>query len=161
MNLFKLKYLGKLKRIVIFANILVWIYFALAFMYVSYPYQPDLLGEPNGTGYTFGGHSIALVESGFVYPFFKIIIYIEFPSFIVSTSFVKIFDPKLTGNWFFLGISEGGWILIGTMLLSFLQWYLVCCIVQWFWKRKGAGLSMTTQKKAPREEEPGSPPTNS
>lgn len=125
---------GKLISVFFVANFLLWVYFAIAFSHASYAYRPDLQGDPNGTGYTFWGHSIGLVESGLVYPFYRVMYYVEFPSFIVAVFVIKIFDPNLAGNWFFLGISEGGWILVATMLLSFLQWYLIICVVHRLWK---------------------------
>ena len=131
---------SKLIRVIFLANILVWVYFAVSFWHASYAYQPDLQGDINGTGYTFWGYSIGLVESGLVYPFYRIIYFIQFPSFIVSVIVAKIFDPNLTGNWFFLGISEGGWILIGTMLLSFIQWLLVSYLIRYIFGRTIHGL---------------------
>jgi hypothetical protein len=70
--------------VLLIANLCLWIYFWIAFVQASYPFRPDPLGHPAGTGYTFWGHSIAVVESGFVYPFFRILFYVEFPSFALA-----------------------------------------------------------------------------
>jgi hypothetical protein len=56
------------------------------------------LGHPAGTGYTFWGHSIAIAESGLVYPFFKVLFYAEFPSFALATLVAQAFSPQVEGH---------------------------------------------------------------
>src|SRR5947207_10278563 len=112
---------GKFVKLLLIANFCLWVYFWLAFAQASYRYRPDPLGHPAGTGYTFWGHSIAVVESGFVYLFFRVMFYVEFPSFALATLAVRIFSPHQLINGFFAGISGGGWLLLAVMLLSFLQ----------------------------------------
>jgi len=92
--------MGKLVKVLLVVNLCLWVYFWIAFADASYPFRPDPLGHPAGTGYTFWGHSIAVVESGFVYPFFKVMFYAEFPSFALATLVVRIFSPhsSLTGS---------------------------------------------------------------
>ncbi len=109
--------------------------FWIAFAQASYPFRPDPLGHPAGTGYTFWGHSIAVVEAGFVYPFFKVMFYAEFPSFALATLVVRIFSPHQLINGFFAGVSGGGWLLLAIMLLSFLQWYFVGWLGQKLWRK--------------------------
>ncbi len=128
--------MGKFVKLLLIVNLCVWIYFGIAFAQASYPYRPDPLGHPAGTGYTFWGHSIAVVESGLVYPFFRVVFYADFPSFALAVLTARVFDHRLTGQWFFLRISEGGWILIGAMLLSFLQWYFIGWVVEKLWQRR-------------------------
>jgi hypothetical protein len=127
---------GKYLSLILLSNFLLWVYFAVSFAHAAYAYQPDLIGEPNGTGFTFWGRSLALVESGFKYPFFRITVYVEFLSYAVIIMFTKLFDPNLSSDCLFWGISEGGWNLVGTMLLSFVQWYFACRIFQWFWNKR-------------------------
>src|SRR6266853_5469237 len=117
--------MGKFVKVLLLVNLCVWIYFWIAFAQASYPFRPDPLGHPAGTGYTFWGHSIAVVESGLVYPFFRVMFYVEFPSFALATLIARAISSNLLLNGFFGGISGGGWLLMGVMALSFFQWYLV------------------------------------
>lgn len=126
---------GKFMKVLLVANLCFWIYFWIAFAQASYPFRPDPLGHPAGTGYTFWGHSIAVVESGLVYPFFKVVFYVEFPSFALATLVARVFSPHLLLYGFFAGISKGGWLLLAVMLLSFLQWYFIGWVVQKLWHR--------------------------
>ena len=129
--------LGKPQKVMLIANVCLWIYFWTAFAYSSYPFRPDPFGHPAGTGYTFWGHSIAVVESGLVYPFFRVAFYVDFPAFALGTLIAQTFWPHLDINGFFAGISGGGWLLLGVMVLSFLQWYLIGWLGQALWKRWG------------------------
>jgi hypothetical protein len=129
------QHMGKFVKVLLIANLCLWIYFWIAFVQASYPFRPDPLGHPAGTGYTFWGHSIAVVESGFVYPFFRILFYVEFPSFALATLIVRVFSPHQLINGFFVGISGGGWLLLAVMLLSFLQRYFIGWAGQKLWRR--------------------------
>jgi hypothetical protein len=100
--------MGKFVKLLLIANLCLWIYFGIAFAQASYPFRPDPLGHPAGTGYTFWGHSIAVVESGLVYPFFRIMFYVEFPSFALATLVVRVFSPHQLINGFFAGTPAGG-----------------------------------------------------
>ena len=128
--------MGKTVKGLLLANLCLWGYFWIAFAQASYPFRPDPLGHPAGTGYTFWGHSIAVVESGLVYPFFRVMLYAEFPSFVLATGVVRVFSPDQLINGFFAGISGGGWLLLSVMLLSFFQWYLLGWAGQKLWQRR-------------------------
>ena len=127
--------IGKFAKVLMIANLCVWGYFWIAFAQTSYPFRPDPLGHPAGTGYTFWGHSIAVVESGLVYPFFRLVYCVEFPSFALATLLARAFSPRLILYGFFAGISKGGWLLLAVMALSFLQWYLIGLAGQKLWER--------------------------
>lgn len=127
--------MGKFVKVLLIANLCLWVYFWTAFAHASYPFHPDPLGHPAGTGYTFWGHSIAVVESGLVYPFFRIVFYVEFPSFAIATLVAQAFSPHLLLFGFFAGISKGGWFLLAVMAVSFLQWYFVGWVAQKLWRR--------------------------
>ncbi len=132
--------MSKLVKVLFVLNLCLWIYFGIAFAQASYPFRPDPLGHPAGTGYTFWGHSIAVVESGFAYPFFRVMFYAEFPSFALAILVVRMFSPHQLINGFFAGISGGGWLLLAVMLLSFFQWYLVGWVIQKLWHRWSSAL---------------------
>lgn len=125
--------MGKFVKVLLIANLCLWVYFWTAFAHASYPFRADPLGHPAGTGYTFWGHSIAVVESGLVYPFFRVIFYVEFPSFALATLVAQAFSPHLLLYGFFAGISKGGWLLLAVMTLSFLQWYFVGWVAHTLW----------------------------
>jgi hypothetical protein len=127
--------MGKLAKVLLVLNLCLWIFFWISFALASRPFHPNPMGHPAGTGYTFWGHSIAVVESAFMYPFFKVVMYVEFASFLVITLVVRVFSPHQLLNGFFAGISGGGWLLLATMLLSFLQWYFIGWLVQKLWRR--------------------------
>jgi hypothetical protein len=127
--------LGKAVKMLLVANLCLWVYFWIGFAGASYRYKPDPLGHPAGTGYAFWGHSIAVTESGFKYPFFRVVSYVEFPSIALATLVARLFSPRLILYGFFAGISKGGWLLLAVMVLSFLQWYLVGWAGQKLWQR--------------------------
>lgn len=122
--------MGKLKKVLLAANLCLWIYFWIAFAHASYPYHPNPFGHPAGTGLTFWGHSIAVIEDGLSYPFFRTVYWIEFPSFSVAITLARLFYHPLLLYGFFVGISKGGWFLLTVMLLSFLQWYFIGWAIQ-------------------------------
>src|ERR1051325_6045329 len=127
--------MGKFMKVLLIANLCLWVYFWICFAHASYPFRPDPLGHPAGTGYTFWGHSIAEVESGLVYPFFRVVFYVEFPSFLLATLTARVLSPHLLLYGFFAGISKGGWLLLAVMALSFLQWYFIGWVGQKLWHR--------------------------
>jgi hypothetical protein len=126
---------GRSTKVLLIANLCLWVYFWVGFVRASYPYRPNPLGHPAGTGYTYWGHSIAVTESGLKYPFFRAVFYPELPSFAIAVLIARVFDPQLISHRFIAGISIPGWSLLGTMLLSFFQWYLVGWVAQKLWRR--------------------------
>jgi len=133
--------------VLLIANLCLWIYFGIAFAQASYPFKHDPWGHPAGAGYTFAGHSIGIVESPFTHPFFNLAFWVEFPSFALARGGQNLLFPRVTGDRFFAGISEGGWRLLTIVVLSFLQWYLVGWVGQKLWQRwfrHPAGLNRPT-----------------
>jgi hypothetical protein len=127
--------MGKFVKALLAANLCVWIYFWIAFAHASYPYRPNPLGHPAGTGLTFWGHSIAVVEDGLSYPFFRTVYLLEFPSFTLAITLARLFYHPLLLYGFFAGISKGGWFLLAVMVLSFFQWCLIGWAIQKFWHK--------------------------
>jgi hypothetical protein len=130
--------IGKFVSVLLIANLCFWIYFAMAFAQASYPFRRDPLGHPAGAGYTLLGHSIGIVESAFVHPFFNIMFWVEFPSFALASLGQNVLFPHVFhvyGDQFFAGLSVGGWKLLVVALLSFLQWNLVGWVGQKFWQK--------------------------
>jgi hypothetical protein len=54
----------------------------------------------------------------------KVAFWVEFPAFLAVALFRKAFLSGVSGDTFFAGVSIGGYELIATMLLSFLQWLI-------------------------------------
>jgi hypothetical protein len=126
---------GKLTKVLLVANLCFWIYFAISFARASYPFKHDPWGHPTGAGYTFLGHSIGVLESPFAHPFYQAMFWVEFSSFAVARLGQNLLFPRVPGDQFFAGISEGGWRVLVVALLSFLQWYLVGWVGQKLWQR--------------------------
>lgn len=122
--------MSKAVKVLLVANLGLWTYFWIAFAHASYPYRADPLGHPAGTGITFWGHSIAVVENGLSYPFFRTIYWIEFPSFTFAITLGRLIYHPLLLYGFVGGISKGGWFLLAVMLISFFQWYLIGWAIQ-------------------------------
>jgi hypothetical protein len=78
-----IRHLGTIQRILLLANVALWAIFWIGFGLTAYPFQPDPLGHPSGTGYTFWGHSIGVAESSMIHPFFRIAFYVQVPSFFI------------------------------------------------------------------------------
>jgi hypothetical protein len=123
------------QKVLLTANLCLWVYFWIAFAQASYPFRPDPLGHPAGSGYTFWGHSIGVAESPFVHPFFRAVFYPGFPAFAVATSVVQVISPHLLLNGFLAGISGEGWLLLGIMALTFVQWSLIGWLGRKLWRR--------------------------
>jgi hypothetical protein len=138
--------MGKFVKVLLGANLCFWIYLGFAFAHAPYPFRRDPLEHPAGAGYTFAGHSIAIVESPFTHPFFNLAFGVELPSFALARGGQFLLFPQVTGDRFFAGISEEGWRLLVIAVLSFLQWYLVGWIGQklcqrWFGLRPRGALN--------------------
>ena len=128
---------GKFVKVLLMANLCLWVYVWISFAHESYPFRSNPYGHPAGTGYTFWGHSIGLLKSEFFHPFVNITHYVDFPSFALATFVVREFSPhQLLFSWFAAGVAGGGWSLLATMLLSFLQWYFIGLVGQKLWQRK-------------------------
>jgi hypothetical protein len=118
------------------ANLCFWSYFWIVFSAASYPFRPDPLGHPAGAGYTFWGHSIAVVESAFKYPFFTAMFWVEFPSFATANLVVRLSSPhSAVLNSFCGGVSGAGWLLFAVMVLSFPQWWFLGWAGERLWRR--------------------------
>jgi hypothetical protein len=126
---------GKFVRVLLIANLCLWVYFWLAFAKASQPYDPRPWGHFPIDLYSFWGHAIGLTKSSFAYPFVEAIFWVEFPSFLFVTLVQHAFFAKVSADQFFAGISVGGYKLLAIMLLSFLQWYFVGWLGQKLWQK--------------------------
>jgi hypothetical protein len=65
----------------------------------------------------------------------KLVVWVDFPSFLFATLFRMAFLSGIPGTAFFSGVSAGGYELLAIIFLSFAQWYLVFWLVQKTWHR--------------------------
>src|SRR6266404_2529231 len=127
--------LGKVTVVLLAANLGLWVYFWIAFVQASQPYDPRPWGHSPVDVYCLWGHAIGLTRSAFLYPFMGLIRWIEFPSFLLVTLIQGVFFSRVSADQFLLGVSTGGYKLLVIMVLSFLQWYLVGKAIQRFTRR--------------------------
>jgi hypothetical protein len=124
----------KLTKIVLIANLCFWVYFWVAFFLAAQPYDPRPLGHLPLGPCSIGGRAIGLTTPSLSYPFMQAALWIQFPSFLIASLGQRALSNDLL---FFAGISIGGYKLLVTMLLSFLQWYLI----SWVWQKVQQGWS--------------------
>lgn len=120
---------------ILVANLFFWVYFAVSFARVAYPYQHDPWGHPSGSGYTFFGRSIGIVESPFTHSFYRVAFWVQFPSILLARLAEQLLFGHSVEDRFFEGISEGGWRLVVAVLLSFFQWHFIGWVLQKLWHR--------------------------
>jgi hypothetical protein len=112
-------------------NLSLWAYFWIGFANAAYEFRRDPLGHPSGTGYTYWSHSIAVEESPFIYPFFKIAFIVNFPSFAAILLLGHALLPHEFSTSFFAGVSVDGWLLLLVIVVSFFQWSGIASLIHW------------------------------
>jgi hypothetical protein len=121
---------GKIVKLLLSANLCVWIYFWIGFIHVSQPYDSRPWGHPPIEPYSFGGHAVGLTTSIYSYSFMKATYWIEIPSFALVGILMRIFLGRLPSDRLVVGVSPAGYKLLAVMIVSFFQWYLVGWILQ-------------------------------
>jgi hypothetical protein len=139
---------------VLILNGAFWAYFWVCFVAASRPNNGHFCIDHCLDPYIFFGYGIGLNYNPLAYPFMKLMIAIQLPSFFVSTVLQNLVPaqhasgllagslgdfgyrlfpniPNGFGGELFLGISLNGYRLIVTMLLSFVQWLLVATLLSW------------------------------
>src|SRR3984957_17396064 len=82
----QIRRMGTFTTLLLVLNLCLWIYFVISFATTSYPFERDPWGHPAGAGYTFLGHSIGVVESPFSHTFYRVMVWVEFPSFVLRVA---------------------------------------------------------------------------
>jgi len=129
------KQVGKFVKLLLIANLCLWIYFWVGFAYTSQPYDPRPWGHPPVEPYSFGGHAVGLTISIFSYTFMKVTYWAEIPSFAFVSVLMRVFLGRLPSDQLVAGISVGGYRLLAVMMVSFFQWYVVGWMIQKLWDR--------------------------
>ena len=114
-----------LAKLLVLANAVFWLAFAVYFIANSYPYQPhQKLFEEESPPYVFLGRAFPFDE--YVSPFMRTTRFIEAPSFSAATPVFWYFDSRhIDADHLYAGVDVGGYYLISVCLLSFAQWYLI------------------------------------
>lgn len=121
-----------LPTILMLANAAFWLFFAVNFALVNKPYKPHVKHfEEESPPYIYWGHALPFEQ--FTAPFVRAAHLVEMPSFYAAAPFNLYCSYRgiFVDNLYF-GISEGGYYLILVCLISFLQWYLVGRLAQFF-----------------------------
>lgn len=146
-----------LRTLTLAGNVVFWIYFWSCFALASQPTEQAFYMDHPVDPYIFWGHAIGMGMNPLVLPFMKLTVCVELPSFFLATLVQnllggvppggillngalgfygdKLFNsyPTAWGGNLLFGISVNGYRLLGTMLLSFLQWYLIGWAIQSLW----------------------------
>jgi hypothetical protein len=145
-----------------------WAYFWVCFAAASRPNDGHFCMDNCLDPYVFFGYGIGLNFNPFAYPFMKLMVFVQLPSFFIATVLqnllpgqhasglfagalgdygYKVFPnvPNGFGGELFLGVSLNGYRLVVTMLLSFIQWVLVAQLMSWAIRK----LVRVTQKSMP------------
>lgn len=130
--------MGKVVKVLLIANLFLWIYFWVGFAHTSQPYDPRPWGHPPVEPYSFGGHAVGLTISIFSYTFMKVTYWAEIPSFAFVSVLMRIFFGRLTSDRLIAGISVAGYKLLAVMVVSFVQWYLVGWAIQRIFDRRSS-----------------------
>jgi hypothetical protein len=112
------------------ANGVFWLFFAVNFAVVSQPYHPHVKHfEEASSPYIFWGHALPFEQ--FTSSFINAAHLIELPSFYAAAVFNLYCSRRgIVVDDLYLGVSEGGYYLLLVFLISFLQWYLYGLLAQ-------------------------------
>jgi hypothetical protein len=141
-------------RLVILANGIYWMVFAVLFVTGSYPSRPHRPAFEEVTpSYIFFGRALRQIDTGTgvgLPPLLiKLTYAIQRPSVLAARPFYWYFDSRgITVDHLYGGISVGGYYLLLVCLLSFVQWYLVGWVGQRLW-HKWFSRPMTSPNHAP------------
>jgi hypothetical protein len=113
-----------LAKVLVLANAVLWLTFAVYFIAQSYPWQPhQKLFEEQSPPCIFWGHAFPFDK--YMSPFMRATRLIEAPSFYAATPLFWYFDSRhIVADSLYAGVDVGGYYLILVCLLSFAQWYL-------------------------------------
>ena len=130
-------YLGtrRLISLLILANGLFWLAFAINFVVVSRAYKPHppLFEEPSPP-YIFWSRAFPFEQ--YMSPFMRATRFLQRPSFYAASPLNFCFSRRgIVVDHTYWGVSVGGYYLIAVCLLSFAQWYVIGWVVQKIWYR--------------------------
>ena len=118
-------------KLLILANALFWILFAIFFVATTYPHRPHRQKfEEVVPEYIFFGRALPQLDTGTGVGLPPSLINFAFaiqrPSVLAARPFYQPFNSRgITVDRVYAGISVGGYYLLLVCLLSFMQWYVV------------------------------------
>jgi hypothetical protein len=128
-------------RLMMLANGIYWMVFAVLFVTGSYPYRPHRpVFEEVAPNYIFFGKALRQIDTGTgvgLPPRLITLTYaIQRPTVLATRPFYWYFDSHdITVDQLYWGVSVGGYYLLLVCVLSFVQWYLIGWVVQKLWHR--------------------------
>lgn len=126
----------RLIRALLIANTLFWVLFWGYCYWASEP-TPALLSSQPGPIYHSHPNYVSFLgrglPDGFPKPV-KTATLVQLPSLAISAGLAQF----LPGEFLFAGTNQPGFRLLGTTLLSFVQWYLVGLAIGWLVSRRGS-----------------------
>ena len=122
-------------RLLLLANVLFWLTFAVNFVAKSYPYQPHpKVFEEESPPYILWGR--AFPPDQYMSPLMRATRLIQAPSFYAARPFFWYFDKRgIVVDHLYAGVSVGGYFLLVAWLLSFAQWYLTGLLIDYLTRR--------------------------
>jgi hypothetical protein len=117
--------------LLIFANCLFWLIFAIDFRSRTYPYKPHPpVFEEQAPPYIFWGRAFPTFE--YLNSVMRTAHLVQWPSFYAAIPLNFYFSRRgIVVDHQYGGISVGGYYLVAVCLLSFLQWYLIGLFIDW------------------------------
>lgn len=124
-----------LARLLLLANALLWLTFAVYFFAQSHPWKPhQKVFEEVSPPYIFWGRAFPVDQ--YMSSFMRATRLIQAPSFYAATPFFWYFNNRgILVDDLCAGVSIGGYYLVVVCLLSFAQWYLAGRLIDRLWRR--------------------------
>jgi len=132
-------------------NGVFWGCFLIYFIHAAKLDDPRFCMDHCHPAYAFWGHGVGYNANPFSFPFMRVMATIHLPSYVVTKLAENALtgepmgrllsgvyfpgNPNLSGGVVFFGISLDGYQLLFTMLLSFVQWFLIVKSLAWLTRR--------------------------
>jgi hypothetical protein len=112
-------------------NALFWVCFFVAFFTVSVPYNPQPGGwEKSVNPFVFWGRSLSPDTLPTRYLFFRLAYWLQWPSMAVGYGIHRLTFWSVSADRIIAGVSVLGIRMLGVVLLSFGQWYLIVRLIR-------------------------------
>lgn len=125
-------------RLFLLGNGVFWLVFAVNFVVRSYHYEQHVrVFEEESPPYILCSRAFPFEQ--YMSPLMRVTRLLQWPSFYAATPVNLYFSHRgIVVDQLYWGVSAGGYYLILSCLLSFLQWYLVGLLIDYARKRLNA-----------------------
>jgi hypothetical protein len=132
-------------RLLLLANGLFWLVFAVNFVANSFAYKPHVkIFEEVSPPYIFGSRAFPFEQ--YMSPMMRATRIVQWPSFYAATPLNLYFSHRgIVVDQLFWGVSVGGYYLLLVFLLSFLQWYLTGLLIDFLSRRLRTSRNRTSR----------------